>query len=87
MRRAKGPARGVIFLMAGGPGQASTRYFDIGEYGYWSVLFRDYTLVTFDPRGTGDSNQLSCRSAASDIEGSRAARIGADCARQLGSRR
>jgi len=87
MRRDKGPARGVIFLMAGGPGQASTRYFDIGEYGYWSVLFRDYTLVTFDPRGTGDSNQLSCRSAASDIEGSRAARIGADCARQLGSRR
>ena len=87
MRRAKGTARGVIFLMAGGPGQASTRYFDIGEYGYWSVLFRDYTLVTFDPRGTGDSDRLSCRSAAIGTEGTRAATIAADCARQLGSRR
>ena len=88
VRRAKGRARGVMFLMAGGPGQASTHYFDLGPYGYWSLLFRDYTLVTFDPRGTGDSDPLSCRAnGIMTAAAERAASIAADCARQLGPAR
>ena len=84
----KGPSRGVMFLLAGGPGQASSEFFDVGEYGTWSLLFPGYTLVTFDPRGSGDSDPLSCpavdAAARSHLP---ASTIAARCAGQLGARR
>ncbi len=85
VHRTSGNARGVMFLMAGGPGQASTRYIDIGRYGYWSKIFPGYTLVTFDPRGTGDSSPLRCSTPAHPTAtASRAAAATATCAQQLG---
>jgi pimeloyl-ACP methyl ester carboxylesterase len=60
---AAGAQRGVLFLLAGGPGQAATRFFDLAGSGdRWRSLFPGYTLVTFDPRGTGDSGALRCQS-------------------------
>lgn len=53
------PARGVLVLLAGGPGQASTSAFDVGSP-YWQTVFPGYTLVSFDARGTGRSGRLDC---------------------------
>jgi pimeloyl-ACP methyl ester carboxylesterase len=87
VQRPKGASRGVIFLLAGGPGQASTHYFDIAADGYWAELFRGYTLVSFDPRGTGDSDRLRCHIPSQSPPPSRAAAIVAACANELGPRR
>lgn len=58
---AKGTPRGVMMLIAGGPGQASALAFDLSSLGSeWQSLFPGYTLVTFDPRGTGGSGFLNC---------------------------
>src|SRR5262245_12398139 len=58
--------RGVMFLVAGGPGQASAEVFDLAENAKeWRTLFPGYTLVAFDPRGTGRSDPLSCPSVES----------------------
>jgi pimeloyl-ACP methyl ester carboxylesterase len=58
---AKGTPRGVMMLLAGGPGQASALAFDLGEFGStWQSIFPGYTLVAFDPRGTGNSGFLGC---------------------------
>ena len=58
---AKGTPRGVLMLLAGGPGQASAIAFDLGEMGsVWQRIFPGYTLVAFDPRGTGNSGFLGC---------------------------
>src|SRR5690349_17098380 len=58
---ADGKQRGVVFLIAGGPGQAATQLFDFGEP-LIGVLFRTafpgYTLVAYDVRGTGRSGAL-----------------------------
>jgi pimeloyl-ACP methyl ester carboxylesterase len=58
-RWAARPSRGVLLLLAGGPGQSSTRAFDVGNP-YWRDMFPGYTLAAFDPRGTGRSGALSC---------------------------
>lgn len=58
---AKGTPRGVMMLLAGGPGQASAIAFDLAELGStWQQIFPGYTLVAFDPRGTGNSGFLGC---------------------------
>jgi len=58
---AKGTPRGVLVMLAGGPGQASAIAFDLSELGStWQSLFPGYTLVAFDPRGTGNSGFLGC---------------------------
>ncbi len=77
--------RGVMFLLAGGPGQASSELFYLGRDGYWQRTFPGYTLVAFDPRGTGGSDALKCR-PAHPSKGSWAL-IFAACARQLGPAR
>lgn len=77
--------RGVMFLLAGGPGQASTEFFYLGRGGFWQRTFPGYTLVAFDPRGTGGSNPLRCRppgAALADVS-----QIFAACAKQLGTAR
>ena len=41
-----GAPRGVLMLLAGGPGQASAQAFDLAEKGaQWQRLFPGYTLV------------------------------------------
>jgi pimeloyl-ACP methyl ester carboxylesterase len=56
-----GRPRGVMFLVAGGPGEASAKVFGLAENGFWlQRLFPGYTLVAYDDRGTGASGPLSC---------------------------
>ena len=58
-----GPERGVIFLIAGGPGQGSASVFgldDPGTVAYYDFLFPGYTMVAFDNRGTGGSALIRC---------------------------
>ena len=81
---APGVPRGVMFLLAGGPGQASSEVFYIGRDSYWQQTFPGYTLVAFDPRGTGASGRLTCRWAGS---ASHVAQSVSACARQLGPAR
>ena len=61
---AAGTPRGVMFLLAGGPGQASAETFDLGrKAAYWRSFFPGYTLVAYDDRGTGKSGALACPTA------------------------
>jgi len=56
---AVGTPRGVMLLLAGGPGQASAQVFDLAHQGaYWQSFFPGYTLVAYDDRGTGNSSAL-----------------------------
>ena len=65
---ASGTPRGVMLMLAGGPGQASAETFDLAKRGaYWQSYFPGYTLVAYDDRGTGKSGLLDC-SAARTIE-------------------
>ena len=73
--------RGVMFLLAGGPGQASAEDIYIGTDSTLHRLFPGYTLVTFDPRGTGMSDPLHCSSLSAPTS---AEVLAARCAKQLG---
>jgi pimeloyl-ACP methyl ester carboxylesterase len=74
---AQGLPRGVMFLVAGGPGQGSAEAFDLGDRGSdWQSVFPGYTLVAFDNRGTGASQPLSCLTET--VEG---------CGEELGTNR
>jgi pimeloyl-ACP methyl ester carboxylesterase len=62
---AAGTPRGVMLMLAGGPGQASAETFDLATQGkYWQSFFPGYTLVAYDDRGTGKSGALDCSNAA-----------------------
>src|SRR5207253_10499354 len=84
--RAAGPQRGVMMLLAGGPGQSATEAFDLASYGVvWRMLFPGYTLVAFDARGTGGSGALRCPAVRANA--SSGTTWVAACAQQLGPRR
>lgn len=54
---------GVMFLVAGGPGQGSARVFGLGEENadlLYRFLFPNYTIVAYDDRGTGASGLIDC---------------------------
>ena len=84
---AVGTPRGVMFLLAGGPGQGSAQSFALGnadEVQFFQFLFPGYTLVAFDNRGTGKSGLINCPGLQSTVpttaeEGANLAR---DCAQQ-----
>lgn len=60
---ASGTPRGVMFLIAGGPGQGSAHTFGLGTASADSLfhfLFPGYTLVAYDDRGTGASGLIDC---------------------------
>ena len=60
---ALGVERGVMFLIAGGPGQGSAHVFgllDPSQAWYYEYLFPGYTLVAVDNRGTGESGLIDC---------------------------
>src|SRR5919201_158950 len=87
---AGGTPRGVMFLIAGGPGQGSAGTFDLASNG---AQFRDqfpgYTLVAFDDRGTGRSGVLRCPELQADPSASpqREQALVAKCATEIGSSR
>jgi pimeloyl-ACP methyl ester carboxylesterase len=61
---AVGTPRGVMIMLAGGPGQASAGVFELGlKAEYWRSFFPGYTLVAYDDRGTGKSGPLGCPTA------------------------
>lgn len=84
---APGTPRGVVFLVAGGPGQGSAHTFDLSdpdEATYFQFLFPNYTLVAYDDRGTGASNVLDCAALDGAIFAGDEAEVAAECAAQLG---
>jgi pimeloyl-ACP methyl ester carboxylesterase len=89
---AAGTARGVMFLIAGGPGQGSAGSFDLGP-GFnrqlMQFMFPGYTLVAFDNRGTGQSGLINCPPLQKTVTGSVEveARLAADCANTIGPTR
>jgi pimeloyl-ACP methyl ester carboxylesterase len=85
-----GASRGVMFLIAGGPGQGSAHVFGLDNATEVSIdrfLFPGYTLVAYDDRGTGDSGLLDCpalqQANTSDAERTATAA----CAVSLGAQR
>src|SRR2546430_1142862 len=87
---APGIPRGVLFLIAGGPGQASAGAFTLGANALdLRSEYPGYTLVAFDPRGTGRSGLLRCPELQSDPAAS-PARLQAlvpTCAGEIGQTR
>jgi pimeloyl-ACP methyl ester carboxylesterase len=87
---AGGTPRGVLFLIAGGPGQGSAGTFDLASNGdQFRNQFPGYTLVAFDPRGTGRSGVLRCPELQADPSASPARQQGlvAKCATEIGPNR
>src|ERR687887_211418 len=87
---AGGTPRGVMFLIAGGPGQGSAGTFDLASNGsQFRDQFPGYTLVAFDPRGTGKSGVLRCPELQADPSASPARQQGlvAKCATEIGPNR
>ena len=89
---AQGTARGVMFLIAGGPGQGSAESFDLAP-GFnrqlMQLLFPNYTLVSVDNRGTGKSALINCPSLQAATTGSaeQFAALAAACAVTIGPQR
>jgi pimeloyl-ACP methyl ester carboxylesterase len=86
------PARGVFFLIAGGPGQGSARSFDLGNpssAAFIRAILPGYTLVAVDNRGTGASALIDCpglqKAASAAVE--RQAALARDCAAIIGPQR
>jgi pimeloyl-ACP methyl ester carboxylesterase len=85
-------ARGIMFLLAGGPGQGSATVFGLGnpdEADFFRFLFPSYTLVAFDNRGTGESGLIDCpklqRTVATSAE--QGAALARDCGDLIGPTR
>ncbi|TML28468.1 MAG: alpha/beta hydrolase [Actinobacteria bacterium] len=89
---AAGTARGVMFLIAGGPGQGSAGSFDLGP-GFnrelMQFMFPGYTLVAFDNRGTGQSGLIDCPALQRATSGTaeQFAGLAAACATIIGPQR
>jgi pimeloyl-ACP methyl ester carboxylesterase len=82
--------RGTLFLLAGGPGQASTQVFDLPHAGQLlQILFPGYDLVAFDDRGIGRSGALSCPALAAAVSATpdEGARLAGACGARIGPKR
>jgi len=87
-----GVSQGVVFLIAGGPGQGSARSWDLGDpdqAAYRRFLLPGYTLVAFDNRGTGASGLLNCPGLQTVIAetADQDAALARDCAATIGPNR
>ena len=85
-------ATGVMFLIAGGPGQGSASSFELGSRDnadFYQAIFPGYTLVAFDNRGTGKSGVIDCpalqRATRLTVAQERA--LARECAALIGPRR
>lgn len=87
--RARGPRRGVVMAISGGPGQSAVADLPLFVQALAPVLgSRD--LVVFDQRGTGRAGALRCRvldRLPATAGEAAVARAVAECARVLGPRR
>ncbi|MEU9885676.1 alpha/beta hydrolase [Sphaerisporangium sp. NPDC051011] len=82
------PAEGTLLPNPGGPGLAVIGHRDYA--GKYRDLLATYDLLLVDPRGVGESDPLTCRSArGADLHASRARAVAAAaaCAREIGPRR
>src|SRR5256886_8535097 len=87
---APGIPRGVLFLIAGGPGQASAGAFTLGANALdLRSEYPGYTLLAFDPRGPGRSGLLRCPELQADpfAELRREQALVAKCATETGPSR
>lgn len=87
---ALGIAKGVMFLIAGGPGQGSAHSFDLGgpdSADFYRFLFPGYTIVAYDDRGTGDSGLLRCPSLEVPFTSASEQAAVSTCADALGTTR
>jgi pimeloyl-ACP methyl ester carboxylesterase len=90
--QANGIPRGVMFLVAGGPGQGSAASFDLSP-GFnrelMQYMFPGYTLVAFDNRGTGQSGVIKCPALQTTVKGTaeQFAALAAACAAIIGPQR
>lgn len=87
---ASGTPRGVMFLIAGGPGQGSAHVFGLGDAAAdqeYRSMFPGYTLVAYDDRGTGTSGLLDCPALQASTSFAGQAPLVAACANQLGPAR
>jgi len=89
---ANGTVRGVMFLVAGGPGQGSAEAFDLSpglNRDVMRFMLPGYTLVAFDNRGTGQSNLIDCPrlQATATATAEEGAALAAECAATIGPQR
>jgi len=82
-----GISRGVMFLIAGGPGQGSAHVFHLGspsQAALMRFLFPGYTLVAYDDRGTGSSGLIDCPTLQGAITADAQRDAAAQCATIIG---
>jgi pimeloyl-ACP methyl ester carboxylesterase len=87
---AEGVQRGVMFLIAGGPGQGSAHVFGLGTPGAAAIyrfLFPGYSLVAYDDRGTGASGLLDCPSLQRALTADAQRAAATECANLIGAQR
>jgi len=87
---AQGIQRGVMFLIAGGPGQGSAHVFELGtpaNASLYRFLFPGYSLVAYDDRGTGSSGLLDCPPLQTAVTADAQRAAAAACASVIGPRR
>jgi pimeloyl-ACP methyl ester carboxylesterase len=80
------PARGVVFLLSGGPGQAAAPYL-AGSADYFRSLLPGYTIVAVDTRGTGASGLLRCPEYENGTATSDWGKLIPECADEIGPQR
>ena len=86
----EGVQRGVLFLIAGGPGQGSAHVFGLGApaaVSLYRFLFPGYTLVAYDDRGTGSSGLLDCPALQRAITADQQRAAATACADAIGPTR
>ena len=57
---ATGPSRGALVVNPGGPGGSGIEYIADPKYAASATARRNFDLVSFDPRGVGESTPLWC---------------------------
>jgi pimeloyl-ACP methyl ester carboxylesterase len=87
---AEGVQRGVMFLIAGGPGQGSAHVFGLGTPATALILrflYPGYTLVAYDDRGTGSSGLINCPPLQTAVTADAQRAAATSCASVLGPQR
>ena len=87
---AEGAQRGVMMLVAGGPGQGSATVFNLGDKDsadLYHALFPGYRIVAFDNRGTGKSGLLVCKALQQSTTFVGQETLAAGCATSIGPTR
>jgi pimeloyl-ACP methyl ester carboxylesterase len=89
---AAGLPQGVVFLIAGGPGQGSAGAFNLSSrftVELMRFMFPGFTLVAFDNRGTGESGVIRCEGLQASLTApvEQEAALARDCAEIIGPAR